>query len=265
MWDPGGVKARMQDGTVVGCDVAGSGLPLLLIHGGATDSSAWTLVRALLPAGMSVAAMDRRGRGTSGRGDKHHSLEVEADDVLGLAAALGGEVVVAAHSIGATIALQALRRSNGLIIAALLYEPPLPGMTPPAPAAMIEALDEGRDEDALESFLRDMVGLSTDEIRTYRSSPIWAKRVSLIWTMRREAEALASLPQDLSRYSTIEVPVQLVLGSQTAPHHTDAIRALQRVLPAADTTLLNGQGHGALLQAPDLVASAITDLLGRIN
>jgi pimeloyl-ACP methyl ester carboxylesterase len=191
---------------------------------------------------------------------------VEADDVLSVAEALGGGVVVVAHSIGATIALQALRRSDGLIRAAALYEPPLPGIgTTDLPEIMIEALDAGRDEDALTIFLRDLVQLSDGDIAAYRASPMWQSRVALIWTMRREGQSLSSCDHDLSRYSEIDVPVQLLVGADTAPRSTEAILALARVIPDNETTVLEGQGHAALVRAPELVASAITDLLRRID
>lgn len=265
--DTGPVETTSLDGTVIGWDEGGSGTPVLLVHGGAWNSAVWSSVRALLPEGLRVAAMDRRGRGRSGRGGDVHSLDVEADDVLSVAEALGGGVVVVAHSIGATIALQALRRSDGLIRAAALYEPPLPGMgiAPETPEAMIEALDAGRDEDALTIFLTDMARLSDGEVAVYRASPMWQSRAALIWTMRREGQSLSSHDQDLSQYGKIDVPVQLLVGTNTAPHHTEAIRALATVIPDTETTVLEGQGHAALVQAPGLVAGAITDLLRRID
>lgn len=90
------------DGVVVGWDEVGEGRPLLLVHGGVSDAGSWAFVRQNLPEGLRVAAMNRRGRGRSGRAeDLPHSWEVEANDVLAVA-----------HSIGAAITLQALRRSS---------------------------------------------------------------------------------------------------------------------------------------------------------
>ncbi|MGI8756620.1 MAG: alpha/beta fold hydrolase [Acidimicrobiales bacterium] len=255
------MEATASDGTTIGWDESGDGRPLLLVHGGAVDAGSWSLVRPLLPTGLRVASMDRRGRGRSGRGGEPHSLEVEADDVLVVARALGGDVLVVGHSIGATIALQALRRSDDLITGAVLYEPPLPAMVPAAPAAMITALDDERFDDALEIFLREMVRLPAADLAAFRASPAWPMRVKLIWTMRREAAALADHDPDLAQYRAIGQPVELLLGDRTAPHHTAAIHALQPVLPSAHTTVLAGQGHGALLQAPQRIATSITEHL----
>jgi len=265
----GHVAVTASDGTVIGWDETGAGRPLLLIHGGVGDGdgAAWSFVRPLLPDGLRVVAMDRRGRGRSDRGDDApHSLEVEADDVLAVADVLGGGVVVAAHSIGATITLQALRRAGDLIAGALLYEPPLPGMPSGLGSsdAMLTALDEGRDEDALVAFLRDVVQFSPGDIDAYRASPAWSSRVALIWTARREGESLRALDPDVGRYAGIEVPVELVVGDRTAMHHREAVDALAAVVLDARVTVLEGQGHGALAQAPQLVANAIAALLPRL-
>lgn len=71
--------------------------------------------------------------------------------------------------------------------------------------------------------------------------------------------------RDLSLYGEIDIPVQLLVGSSTATHHTEAIPALKTVVPGTETTVFEGQGHGALVQAPLLVAAAINDLLRRID
>ena len=81
------------DGIELGWEEAGEGRPLWLVHPGAADSRAWAFVRQQLGEGLRVATMDRRGRGRSGRADDvPHSLDVEADDVLSVAEALGGGV-----------------------------------------------------------------------------------------------------------------------------------------------------------------------------
>ena len=258
------METTAPDGTTIGWDETGTGRPVCLVHGGASDSGVWSGVRALLPDGLRVAAVDRRGRGRSDRGnDEGYSLEVEADDILSVAKALGGGVIVVAHSIGATITLQALRRSGDLIAGAVLYEPPLPGMASGfgSSKAMLTALDEERYEEALIAFLTDLVRLPAADIAAYRASPIWASRVRLIWTMQRESSALQALDQDVARYSIITRPVRLLVGSRTAPHQAEAVKALATVIPNAAITVLDNQGHGALLQAPGLVASAISDFI----
>jgi pimeloyl-ACP methyl ester carboxylesterase len=83
--------------------------------------------------------------------------------------------------------------------------------------------------------------------------------------VRREGPALSGLDADITQYSCIDQPIQLLVGPCTAPHRRQAVSALAGVLPNAETTVLEGQGHGALTQAPGLVARAITDFLLRVG
>jgi pimeloyl-ACP methyl ester carboxylesterase len=255
------------DGIEIGWEEVGEGRPLLLVHPGVADARAWGFVRQHLPDGLRVAAMDRRGRGRSGRADDvPYTLEVEADDVLAVAEALGGSVVVVAHSIAATITLQALRRQTGVIVGAVLYEPPLPGMPAGLESsdAMNAALQEDKYEEALDAFLRDLVKLSPADVQAYQTSPLRPTQLALIWTMSREVSSLYALDADIDRYASIEVPVQLLVGDRTALHHRQAVDALAQVLPSAQVTVLEGQGHGALVQAPQLVADAIIDFVDQL-
>ena len=79
--------------------------------------------------------------------------------------------------------------------------------------------------------------------------------------MSRESGSLYALDADVDRYASVDVPVRLLVGDRTAVHHRQAVDALARVIPDARVTVLEGQGHGALLQAPQLVADAIIDFL----
>lgn len=103
--------------------------------------------------------------------------------MLNVAEALGGDVVVVAHSIAATITMKALRRHTGVISGAVLHEPPLPG-TPAgleSSDVMDAALEDGRYEDALEAFLRDLVKLSPADLEAYQTSPLHSIQLALIW------------------------------------------------------------------------------------
>jgi hypothetical protein len=68
---------------------------------------------------------------------------------------------------------------------------------------------------------------------------------------------------DVTRYAGVEVPVTVLLGSESPQHPfvagADALRA---TLPGVRVAPLAGQGHLALLMAPHLVATAIEAALG---
>ena len=51
------------DGTRIGCEVDGTGPPLLLVHGSTAGRGRWATVRDAFAAGFTLHLMDRRGRG----------------------------------------------------------------------------------------------------------------------------------------------------------------------------------------------------------
>jgi pimeloyl-ACP methyl ester carboxylesterase len=165
---------------------------------------------------LRVAAMVEGGTVAD---DVPHTLEVEADDVLAVAEALGGGVVVVAHSIAATITVQALRRQTGVIVGAVLYEPPLPGMPAGLESsdAMNAARQEGNYEEALEAFLRDLVKLSPADVQAYQTSPLRPTQLALIWTMSREVSSLYALDAEVGGKTPRASRCVLVVVSASPP------------------------------------------------
>ena len=169
---------------------AGSGPPLLLVHGGMGRIERWEALWEPLTSRWRVTAMDRRGRGSSGDAGPH-DLSREFEDVAAVAASLAGgdPVDVFGHSYGAVCALGAA--ANGAPIRRLaLYEPPGP---PTVPAEwrervlpMIEAGQPGR---AMMTFLTEIIGLTAEEVAARPSStgpwPYWTARVMTRSTRRR--------------------------------------------------------------------------------
>ena len=122
------------DGVDIGLLSAGSGPPLLLVHGGAGQIERWQPMWDHLSRRWRVTAMDRRGRGSSGDG-RDYSIDAEYGDVAAVAGALsqetGGPIDVFGHSYGATCALGATGHSAPFRRVAL-YEPPDAGRSRPS-------------------------------------------------------------------------------------------------------------------------------------
>jgi pimeloyl-ACP methyl ester carboxylesterase len=253
--------AQSADGTPIAWDALGNGRRALLVHS-FPDASMWQLVVRHLSDHVGVVWMDRRGRGESGRGDDYVDFGVEVDDVLAVAAMLEPGAILVGHSIGAVIALETLRRDSSPFAGAVLYEPPLPLDDSPTPgrAAMLAALDEDRYGDAVEAWARDSVRLPEPAIAAFKASPAWSRAMDAIWTLRREGEALERLHGDDSRYGQIPIPVRLLLGAETSPHHVDAVGLLERQLPHSRTIMLDGHGHAAHITGPELISAAVIDL-----
>jgi pimeloyl-ACP methyl ester carboxylesterase len=84
---------------------AGTGTPVLLLHGLASQRRFWNLVATDL-AGRPVCALDQRGHGDSDKPDGGYDLATVAADAATALDALGwSRAVVAGHSWGAAVAM----------------------------------------------------------------------------------------------------------------------------------------------------------------
>jgi pimeloyl-ACP methyl ester carboxylesterase len=244
------------DGVSIGLLTAGTGPPLLLVHGGMGRIERWAAVWGPLAGHWRVTAMDRRGRASSGDGEPY-ALSKEYEDVAVVAAALarqhGGPVDVFAHSYGATCALGAAAGGAPFRRVAL-YEPPGPQTVPrewvDRASAMVAAGEPGQ---AMLSFLTEIIGLTAEQVYELRDTPGARGIMPIVSaTLAREARALTSVDL-LSLAAAVTCPVLLLLGARSPAWATDITRALARALASAELVVLPGHGHDAFDSAPDLV------------
>jgi pimeloyl-ACP methyl ester carboxylesterase len=250
------------DGTRIGLLTAGSGPPLLLVHGGMGCIDSWQTMWSTLASRWRVTAMDRRGRGSS-RDAGPYELSKEFVDVAAVAASLAddGPVDVFGHSFGATCALGAV--GLGAPVRRLaLYEPPGPQAAPPEwrdrVTAMIDAGQPGR---AMMSFLTEIIGLTGEQVDSLRNAPRSYDVMPIVSaTMPREARALAGA--DLTALAAaVKIPVLLILGTASPSWAGDISRELTAALPSSRVTMLPGQGHEAIDSAPEMLTGRLREFL----
>ena len=253
------------DGTRIGCEVGGTGPPLLLVHGSTADRSRWATVRDALAARFTLHLMDRRGRGLSAaEAPGPYALAREAEDVAAVLAAIGPGALVLAHSYGGTCVLAAVAGGGGAPPARLLiYEPAFgTAVGPVFPAAALDAVEAAivRDdpEAALETFFADVLLLGPGEIDAMRGTPAWRTRVACAHTLAREArEANAFSPAG----GDVGAPLRFLLGSESAPPLVRSTRAAHASAPGSSVRELPGQGHAAMDTAPELFVAEVAEWL----
>jgi pimeloyl-ACP methyl ester carboxylesterase len=254
-------RVRSADGTDIGFLAHGRGPAIVFVHGGLTMGDEWRAVAAELADRFTCLIMTRRGRGRSGDA-ADYSLDKEREDIQAVMTIAGGGATLLGHSYGAVCALEAAR--VGAIRRLILYEPPLPIDAPvvgPAFGDVRAAVASGQFDSALTIMLRDLVHVSAAQLEGLRRSPIWTDMAALTPTVVRELEVLGRLEPGVDRFRRVSSPTLLLLGTETAPHHSVASNALQRALPNARTVLLDGQGHEAHIAVPNLVATRIAEFL----
>jgi pimeloyl-ACP methyl ester carboxylesterase len=262
-------RTRSRDGTEIGYFTRGEGPPLLLVHGGLGDHTRWDVLRPHLEPHFTVHAMDRRGRGASGD-HPGYAIEREYEDVAAVVDAIaqdcGSPVDVYGVSSGGHFAFGAEPLTSS-IRRLVLYEgwplaDPEATSVPHELVQRIEALlDEGDPEGALEMLYREYIELSEEEFATVRQQSSWPGRVAAAHTIPREIGPGADPELDPQRAARVTIPTLLLVGSESPEHLSVGAETLSAVLPDARIAVLEGQGHGADLLAPELVAEHLLAFL----
>lgn len=255
------LTVNSKDGVEISMQKAGSGPALLLIHGALLNGSlSWGTVLPKLAERFTIYAMDRRGRAPSGD-SKEYSISKEADDIAAVVDAIGGPVVVLAHSYGGLATLEALNRLK-TISHLMLYEPPvaLQPVESDAVANMEKALAAKDYAELVTAFLRDQIRVPPDNIARMKSSPIWPIVLDISPTLPRESRTVNTHRLAHERLANWKAPTTVLLGSVTAGMLKDAAFFLRDTIPGCRMVVLEGQGHGAMLDAPDFFAAKILEI-----
>jgi pimeloyl-ACP methyl ester carboxylesterase len=271
-------RITAPDGVRIAVFRSGDGPPLVLVHGATADHTTWRTSGPLLAARHTLHAVDRRGRGASGDGepDRPYAIEREFDDLAvvvdAVAAESGSRVDVIGHSYGGRIGLGAALRSANLR-RLVCYEG-----APPAGAGRgyqdadadtvrrVERLVAAGDRDeALATFMRDIVGMPEPDLAAFRADPIWPRRAAAVDTTIRELHAEMGPAASLEALGAVLQPVLQILGGASATPFGAATRALDARLGNGRVVTIEGARHAAHhTHAPEFVA-AVEAFLGDPN
>jgi pimeloyl-ACP methyl ester carboxylesterase len=182
------------------------------------------------------------------------------------AAATGAPVDLLGHSFGGNVAFGAAMLT-GNIRKLVLYEGwPVPNIahrsiSPEVMRHLDSLLAQGRPEQMLESFYRDIVMMSEEEISGIKAAPSWPARVAAAPTVPRELRAFGAQAFDPERAAQISVPVLLVVGGASQDEIKADPEVVAAALPNARICVLDGQAHIAHLTDPEAFAGQILSFL----
>jgi 2-succinyl-6-hydroxy-2,4-cyclohexadiene-1-carboxylate synthase len=262
------------NGIHLNVEVAGSGAPLMLLHGFTGCATGWRPFNEGL-TGFTTIAVDLVGHGASDspREIEHYRMDACVDDLASVLDALGVErTALLGYSMGGRAALHfALRHQDRL--SALVLESASPGFDDPAErAARIKSDEElaGRIErDGIEPF-----------VDYWERLPLWASHTNLHDDVRqglraqRLRNATVGLANSLrgmgagaqepvmGRLSEIKVPTLFLTGALDARYVALANEMASRV-QGAEVRILPDAGHAAHLERPDAFAAKVTGFLSR--
>lgn len=243
-----------------------SSLPtLVFIHGAQHDHFVWkALVNRCAGPARNVLAPDLPGHGRSG-GAPLPSIDALADWVVALLAKVGAgamaPLVLAGHSMGSLIALEAAARLSGRVGHLVMIGTALP--MPVAPALL----------DAARADVPGAMAL----INRWAHSPvawrggnrggghgIWLPALNLrimerqpCGTLFDDLKACNDYGSGLETAARVGCPITLVAGTADRMTSVKAARRLAAELPNAGLVEIAGAGHALMAEAPAACAVAV--------
>jgi pimeloyl-ACP methyl ester carboxylesterase len=234
-------------------EVAGEGLPIVLIHPAGASSSTWGRVVDELAQLGRVITYDRRGYAHSGGGPVRSMATHTADAAALLEDLETAPAVVVGTSAGAAIAVDLAVRRPDLVRAVVAHEFPWRFTRHLPDAAQVATLTKigwltlrGRESDAAETLLRS--------VYAYRDGGTAWDAFPEAWRVvgRNNARAaLADLRNSIGIYpspaelATVATPVVCTYGARSPDSMYRLVRSLAAAIPTATMIRIDGAGHAA--------------------
>jgi pimeloyl-ACP methyl ester carboxylesterase len=217
------------------------------------DHRYWDQVVSGLTDAFTVYAMDRRGRGESGPFREDHAIERDYEDVGAVVAAGPEPAHLVGHSSGARYAMHAAL-GGARVRSLVLYEPALFRPLPTRILGELARAEADGDRDlAITVFLRDVLGGTEEQVAARRGSPVWSYWRQQALTLAPEMRSLSGYRFEPGSFSELRVPTLLLLGSEGPPAMRSEVEAIAAAIPDSRVAILEGQGHSAITEAPELV------------
>jgi pimeloyl-ACP methyl ester carboxylesterase len=278
---PGGFDAWEVDlhGHPVVCRIAGSGPPVVLVHGMVNSSKHWRAVAERLAEDHTVIAPDLIGHGDSATPRGDYSLGAHASVIRDLLSVLGVQrASFVGHSLGGGIAMVffwqfperverlALVSSGGLgpEVGPLLRSAALPGSR-----ALLRAVANRRTIDALHAGGRRLrengsgIGLQLQAVaRAMRPLQTAGARDAFVQTLRAVIDAHGQRVSANDRlYLLSSIPTLVVWGERDATIPIAHGRAAHAAIPGSRLVTLPRAAHFPHLEDPEGLAAALADFL----
>jgi 3-oxoadipate enol-lactonase len=252
-------------------DDHGSGTVVILLHGFPLCRQMWQpQISALTAAGYRVIAPDLRGFGESEAPDGPYSMEVYADDVVGLLDHLGIEqAVVCGMSMGGYVLFSLMERHAQRLAAAAFLVTRAAGDDEGGRTKRTKLAHAAREQGAqpvAEAFSNLLFAPETPRLR-----PELVARVEG-WMLATDVRGLAGgllAMRDRRDYTgvlgAIDLAALVVGAEQDKAIPLEHSRALHEHLPNSRLCIIPGAGHLANLEEPEAFNTCLLDFLAELK
>jgi 2-succinyl-6-hydroxy-2,4-cyclohexadiene-1-carboxylate synthase len=254
-------------------EAAGSGDPLIVLHGFTGSAKSWSPIVASLSGSFHTIAVDLIGHGDSDAPADvaRYGFALVLDDLAEIATRLGIQRASwLGYSMGGRLALGlALRHPER--VSALVLESTSPGIADPAERAQRrqtdEALARSIDERGVAAFVddwerlplwRSQAQLPAEVLRRQRAIRLCNRATGLAGSLRGMGSG--AQPSFWPRLAEMQAPTLLLAGALDAKYADIATR-MASAIPNAELMLVPNTGHAVHLEQPAIFAEAVSRFL----
>ncbi|MBI3127970.1 MAG: alpha/beta fold hydrolase [Candidatus Tectomicrobia bacterium] len=262
------MRSVRANGIRISFDEAGSGAPLLLLHGFSLDRTMWDAQVEALARSYRLIVPDLRGLGATENPGVQISIEQMADDAAGLLMALDiPAAAVAGFSMGGYVLAQMAVR-HPLKVRAAAFVCTRAGADNEEQQKARLANMRFIDDEGSEAFASKFVPMlfSSAYLASGAGGPGKHRRAIASQLPRNLCALLDAMRQreDMTpRLGEIRVPCAVVAGEKDQLVPVQAMRELHEGLADSAFDVIEGSGHMAPVEAPDRVSFALDQLMQR--
>jgi pimeloyl-ACP methyl ester carboxylesterase len=255
----------MPDAVRLHFSEAGSGTPLVLLHGFPLSSEIWRAQRAGLADRYRVITPDLRGHGKSPAPEGVYGMETMARNVLALLDALEiPKAVIMGHSMGGYVALAAAKIAPERLLGLGLIASQAAADTEEARQGRFKMAEkvaaEGSAPVAAAMVPRLFApggGAAASVVEEVRQMILKTPRAGIIGTL----QAMAARENTETLLAKMKVPVLILAGEHDQIIPSAKSRALASAVPGATLAIIEKAGHMPMLENPAGTTAAIAAFL----
>jgi pimeloyl-ACP methyl ester carboxylesterase len=257
--------------------IAGSGDPVVLLHGYAETSHMWRALMAQLAGTHTVIAPDLRGAGQSATPAHGYAKAEMAQDINGLANKLGFEKIrVVGHDIGLMVAYAYAAQYPSEVERIVLMDAFLPGIGKWRDVWLMRdlwhfhfygktplALVHGRERIYFEHFWNDFAADPAHSVPE-RDRRFYAKAYARPGGMRAGFEYFRTFERDAEDFARfakarLQMPMLVLTGEKASGEFL--IQQARLVAKNVEGMVVRNSGHWLMEEAPDQVIPKLVEFL----
>lgn len=265
-----------NDGTEISGQVKGQGPPLVLLPAGPGDSiTTWKFLLPFLTEHFTCYLVDTRGRGLSAASNDH-SPERLLEDISAFIKDLGSQVGLLEW--GNTLWALCSGGNRDQVAAVAAYEPGLDDLLDEGTARQLEEVfasmgkmvEEGQLNEAVNLFIKNSALIYTEkDLASGAPEDFWMNSAPNLKIFFQQEELIEAFkgpgPSDPSLLTKVDIPVLLLVGSETREWFKNSVHYLDNQLLNSTIHQVAGATHFGPYLVPEEVAGELIAFFRKIG